>query len=863
MTLFSKHFDLIVKINCYILNSFSMYTLVESDENVIFPFEEAKFDAVVYQHNKKDGTKSLSDVMSFLKEGGACVYFTKNTDNVDDVFYECKVPLMLDINDNEIAFVCKNSDDEKGIVPYGYFFDDGYGFTRQNVYLDIKNKRTDINDYQILTKVDFKVAVNDIRFHCVCHPKGQEHFVWKKISDVISLDKEGEWVYNTDFDEKLMHDQKALSKDPFKINAPNSFYLDNYENKPSNHHPLNDFPIKRQENGSFGRNMNEKYVDIFKKTFVLDTPKDAETDKFAKMLCGRILYKPTLLYSYTYGGVLRVKPSKEHPFCYSPYTFYQGPYDEGGYIECDYLMCPIKINPDYDENFVIFQLLKSGVRKGYILVAPSKEEQHTYFLSKRRDYIAQFMPALDEVEDSLKQRISSLSSRIRGMGFENFRRFKSLSEMPLGGVNILVGANNAGKSTFVKGLLLAIDNLKNLQVEYPNNIFETVEPPLFHLDSNNYADVHIGNFDRAFSWTPLENMVRKEITFNLAIANYEISFSIIQGEDTNTSSVPISRILVKDTKRDASFDIDYLKKTAHVVIAAAGNKLEYDTQLSITVDRLGYLLIPQLIRGIAVDAENKKESEYEGASRLRVWSGFIYEIAEELEGIINNLTVEYIYAHGVSQRALFDYNDRNDYMALTLHDLVNEKIGEEEKNFVNKWLKEFGIGHGYKVESVVGESYILKIQNKDGHDTYLADMGMGTNQLVTLLFRLAIFIHKQRYRKESPYKPMIVIEEPEQNMHPAFQSKLADLLFEVNRDYGFSFIVETHSEYLVRRSQVIVAGQNYKDEKELNEKNPFKVYYFPSDKNPYDMKFRTDGNFSEEFGPGFYDEATNLLFQII
>lgn len=100
-------------------------------------------------------------------------------------------------------------------------------------------------------------------------------------------------------------------------------------------------------------------------------------------------------------------------------------------------------------------------------------------------------------------------------------------------------------------------------------------------------------------------------------------------------------------------------------------------------------------------------------------------------------------------------------------------------------------------------------------------------------------------------------------MHPAFQSKLADLFFEVEQEFGFSFLIETHSEYLVRRAQVIVAMQNYENEKDLDRKNPFRVFYFPENKNPYDMQFRTDGNFSREFGTGFYDEATNLLFQII
>ena len=74
-------------------------------------------------------------------------------------------------------------------------------------------------------------------------------------------------------------------------------------------------------------------------------------------------------------------------------------------------------------------------------------------------------------------------------------------------------------------------------------------------------------------------------------------------------------------------------------------------------------------------------------------------------------------------------------------------------------------------------------------------------------------------------------------------------------------VIETHSEYLIRKSQVIVADAN----KSLNLfKNPFKCYYLPdNDKDPYEMIYREDGNFSNEFGEGFFDTATKLLYDIL
>ena len=95
-------------------------------------------------------------------------------------------------------------------------------------------------------------------------------------------------------------------------------------------------------------------------------------------------------------------------------------------------------------------------------------------------------------------------------------------------------------------------------------------------------------------------------------------------------------------------------------------------------------------------------------------------------------------------------------------------------------------------------------------------------------------------------------------MHPKLQSKLADLLYEVwkKSNGNLQFVVETHSEYLVRRLQVIAARlifDGVKYTKEVNE--DFKVYYFPEEGNPYSLNFRNEGHFDRKFGEGFFDEA--------
>ena len=173
----------------------------------------------------------------------------------------------------------------------------------------------------------------------------------------------------------------------------------------------------------------------------------------------------------------------------------------------------------------------------------------------------------------------------------------------------------------------------------------------------------------------------------------------------------------------------------------------------------------------------------------------------------------------------------------------------------------FNIGFDYRIESVGGEAHIVKIINKDGSEVHLADKGMGSIQLMILLFRIATKMAEAgvTYGKKE-VKSLLIIEEPEQNLHPQLQSRLADFFYKLNKDYGFRFIIETHSEYLIRKSQVLV-GKGDKESTDFA--NPFKVIYFPADGlAPYEMIYREDGKFENEFGTGFFDEAANLAFEI-
>jgi predicted ATPase len=264
-------------------------------------------------------------------------------------------------------------------------------------------------------------------------------------------------------------------------------------------------------------------------------------------------------------------------------------------------------------------------------------------------------------------------------------------------------------------------------------------------------------------------------------------------------------------------------------------------------------------------SEKKGSKSYNQEIRIKDLLKAQENILEEMKGdvrmLLESFNVDYIQAHGVTQRTLFSSSDESDHIAKTIKDFMQSRAGRNDaiRAFIQHWMRELNIGYDYAVNDIDGEAFKVFIfesaEDKKGFP--LADLGMGSIQLIMLLFALASSI-KRNYGAVFD-TPTVIIEEPEQNLHPAVQSRLAEILFDVNEKFGIKFIIETHSEYLIRRTQVIVAEKYKEDDKW---RNPFKVYFFPKSGMPYDMNYQNDGCFSEEFQTGFFDEASKLAFKL-
>lgn len=265
-------------------------------------------------------------------------------------------------------------------------------------------------------------------------------------------------------------------------------------------------------------------------------------------------------------------------------------------------------------------------------------------------------------------------------------------------------------------------------------------------------------------------------------------------------------------------------------------------------------------------------------------STYAYFIVNQFESATRkNLkrNIFYIEAHNASHDLILKADDKNNYLTATTNQYFSEVYGYEyitvdgKDTHIYDWLckqlKNLGVCGSFKILSKYdGTAYEIKISDRE-NVTYeqnselfydLGTKGTGSIQIFILLLRIGVALARLYHEGSDS---LIIVEEPEQNLHPALQSSLADLflkVFEISNQ-RIAFVVETHSEYLIRRTQVMVAKEHYPDEETLEKKNPFKVYYFPKEGLPYDMKYETSGEFINVFDEGFFDESARWLLEIL
>ena len=318
-------------------------------------------------------------------------------------------------------------------------------------------------------------------------------------------------------------------------------------------------------------------------------------------------------------------------------------------------------------------------------------------------------------------------------------------------------------------------------------------------------------------------------------------------------------------------------------------KLDY-TQVLQALDKINQILTSSPLSYVEYD-------EVDDTHRYCLSHKIDYILRRSIEDILSqSLPGELSYTRTslVNVKRMYGLEEDTDFSDMLKTFFENKRrLSTVQKNndtyqpcsFLNKWINEFGVAQRVDIKlhaDGYGVTIRLYSSETDSKGMLLADKGYGCTQLFSILLkiesailesvRLNLIYHfdtrgigedlTKCMRSYSQLHPVtIALEEPENHLHPSLQSMLADMIQDAYSNYGVQFFVESHSEYLIRKMQLLVA------KKKISSDSISLLYVNPISRPSYlsmlsDIGIGEDGILKHEFGSGFFDESIRLTKEL-
>ena len=306
--------------------------------------------------------------------------------------------------------------------------------------------------------------------------------------------------------------------------------------------------------------------------------------------------------------------------------------------------------------------------------------------------------------------------------------------------------------------------------------------------------------------------------------------------------------------------------------------------------RLSQLFVPEKEPLYYNKPNGKEYMEYSSRTEY-LFFRFVEDAIEEIVVDATPEALAYVSSSIINVKRLYPMESEDEFTGLlkrymkAKHNIAKD-TNYTPDSFLNDWIRRYGIGDHISIDDFHNEGLGITLKlYKDENDqegSLLADSGYGITQLFAILLNIEVAIMERKVIKVLPdnylgslpsdkdvvrsySSPTIAIEEPEIHLHPNYQSMLADMLVEAYQKYTIHFVVETHSEYLIRKLQLLVSGHV----KGINaDRSMVSIYYINSEEDRSKQKVKRigicrDGYLDDTFGEGFYDEATSLSRQLL
>ncbi len=387
--------------------------------------------------------------------------------------------------------------------------------------------------------------------------------------------------------------------------------------------------------------------------------------------------------------------------------------------------------------------------------------------------------------------------KIERVILEGFKSFRERTEVPLGSLTLLAGANSSGKSTIMQTLLLMKQTLES-----------GFDPGPLLISGQN---VVFSNTGQMFWSAPGEQ--RKQITLGLKIseerekAGYEVQLERQKGAATplqivravihykDGPSVTLSPALT--TEQQASYEKRFQQGPDKRLLSQWGENL--DVHFEVQRDRFFLYVDVKLVHAQSGEIAANLGSGFLDDNRTR----FLVERA--VRGII--------HVPGLRGNPRRTYPvtavERNfpgifpDYVASVI--AYWQEVAPEKASQLSDDLKELGLTWNVKAQKLSDtevEIQVARLPSGTRQGTRdmvsIADVGFGLSQSLPVAVALL----------SAEPGELVYLEQPEIHLHPHAEYQLSRLIQRAVMR-GVQVVVETHSELLLLGLQELVARQQF------------------------------------------------------
>lgn len=436
------------------------------------------------------------------------------------------------------------------------------------------------------------------------------------------------------------------------------------------------------------------------------------------------------------------------------------------------------------------------------------------------------------------------------------RNFKCLEnvEFELKPLTLLFGPNGSGKSSLIKALRFFSKNIFNSQ---QNTIFKIDD----EVDLIDYKEIVNNNkleksvqfdFSKSASTKSLDDYKKYSLSFTFTHSNKNICFDEIKFYDEKDNirckfklnQELLSGWVVLKKYEDFVINIDSPDEPSGIDEALFDNIL-YNF-ININDQSRGLFKndlegIIESLKGDMIDnnwSENDIQFFIERAHLLREKFNTIAK-----KDLLNFLNFVHINSLRKNPSKIYSF-ENNIFSEKAYYGFMNN--GDTFWNKVNASLA--AIDLKYKI-SVKKEKYCgyLQVTSDNGTTFNLTEANSGLIQLLPIVAAL-----------ESLEQNSLLIEQPELHIHPKLQAKLTELF--VNKiSEKRNIVIETHSEHIVRKLQILIAQK-------IIDIDKVAVLYFDNNNNSTNirkMELDERGLFLEDWPEGFFDTSSDLSLQLL